>query len=96
MLNLEKLRADTPGCAHRIHLNNAGSALPPAPVVEAMQKHLELEARIGGYEAADQAAADISGFYQAVARLLHTQPRNIAFAASATDAATGRHPNTFR
>lgn len=86
MLNLEKLRADTPGCAHRIHLNNAGSALPPAPVVEAMQKHLELEARIGGYEAADQAAADISGFYQAVARLLHTQPRNIAFAASATDA----------
>lgn len=86
MLNLEKLRADTPGCAHRIHLNNAGSALPPAPVVEAMQKHLELEACIGGYEAADQAAADISGFYQAVARLLHTQPRNIAFAASATDA----------
>lgn len=86
MRNLEKLRADTPGCAHRIHLNNAGSALPPAPVLQAMQKHLELEARIGGYEAADQAAADIAGFYDAVARLLNTRSRNIAFAASATDA----------
>ena len=86
MLDLEKLRADTPGCAHRIHLNNAGSALPPAPVLEAIQKHLELEARTGGYEAADQAAADIADFYNVVARLLNTRPRNIAFAASATDA----------
>ncbi|MCK6692519.1 MAG: aminotransferase class V-fold PLP-dependent enzyme [Thermoanaerobaculia bacterium] len=86
MLNLEQLRADTPGCTHRIHLNNAGSALPPAPVLQAMQKHLELEARIGGYEAADQVAADIAGFYDAVARLLNTRSRNIAFAASATDA----------
>lgn len=86
MLNLEQLRADTPGCAQRIHLNNAGSALPPAPVLEAIQKHLELEARTGGYEAADQASADIAGFYDVVARLLNTRPRNIAFAASATDA----------
>lgn len=86
MLDLEKLRADTPGCTHRVHLNNAGSALPPAPVLEAMQNHLELEARAGGYEAADQAAQDINGFYTAIARLLNAPPRNIAFATSATDA----------
>jgi selenocysteine lyase/cysteine desulfurase len=83
---LAQLRADTPGVAHRIHLNNAGAALPPLPVLRAMQDHLDLEARIGGYEAADAVAAGLAGFYTAVARLLHAQPRNIAFASSATDA----------
>src|SRR5262245_1277767 len=53
---LERLRAETPGCAHRIHLNNAGAALMPAPVLAAMVGHLELEAEIGGYEAADARA----------------------------------------
>jgi selenocysteine lyase/cysteine desulfurase len=86
MSDLEQLRADTPGCVHRIHLNNAGSALPPRPVLSAVQAHLELEAQIGGYEAADQAANAIAGFYAAIARLLNAQARNIAFAGSATDA----------
>lgn len=86
MSDLEQLRADTPGCVHRIHLNNAGSALPPRSVLSAMQAHLELEAQIGGYEAADQTASAIAGFYAAIARLLNAQPRNIAFAGSATDA----------
>lgn len=86
MPSIEKLRADTPGCARLNHLNNAGSALPPAPVLEVMQKHLEMEAYFGGYEAADLMADAVAGFYRAVARLLNTQPHNIAFAASATDA----------
>lgn len=86
MTDLSLLRADTPGCSGRIHLNNAGAALPPLPVLRAMQEHLELEAQIGGYEAADARAAEIAGFYDAVARLLNARPRNIAFATSATDA----------
>ena len=83
---LSRLRAETPGCEHRIHLNNAGAALMPLPVLRAMQDYLELEARIGGYEAADEKAADIAGFYEAIARLLRTRARNIAFATNATDA----------
>ena len=35
-LDLDRLRADTPGSAHRVHLNNAGAALMPQPVLDAM------------------------------------------------------------
>ncbi len=83
---IQQLRAETPGCAQRNHLNNAGASLPPMPVLQAMQQHLELEANIGGYEAADLRRAELDGFYHALAQMLHTQPRNIAFAGSATDA----------
>ncbi len=86
MTNLAQLRADTPGCSHRIHLNNAGASLQPLPVLRAIQTHLDLESSIGGYEAADEAAADLAGFYESVARLINAQSRNIAFACSATDA----------
>jgi selenocysteine lyase/cysteine desulfurase len=80
------LRAETPGCEQRIHLNNAGAALPPLPVLQVMQEYLDFEARTGGYEAADARAGEIAGFYEAIAQLLHTRAHNIAFAGSATDA----------
>lgn len=83
---IQSLRDETPGCAHRNHLNNAGASLPPLPVLQAMQAHLELESQIGGYEAADLRRAELDGFYESIAQMLHTTPRNIAFAGSATDA----------
>ena len=52
-MNIQNLRADTPACQKIIHLNNAGAALPPRSVVEKMKQILDLEAEIGGYEAAD-------------------------------------------
>jgi selenocysteine lyase/cysteine desulfurase len=85
-LDLDRLRADTPGCANRIHFNNAGAALMPRPVLEAMREHLELEAEIGGYEAADARQERVNDFYAATAELLGCEPRNVAFAPSATDA----------
>lgn len=86
MQTLDQLRADTPGCAYRNHLNNAGAALPPETVLKAIQEFLSLEGRIGGYEAADSVAAELSGFYPAIAQILHGEARNMAFATSATDA----------
>lgn len=83
---LQELRNDTPGCAKRNHLNNAGASLPPTPVLQAMQQYLELEANIGGYEAADLMSAELDGYYNALAQMLHARPQNIAFSASATDA----------
>ena len=49
---IQQLREETPGVKNRIHLNNAGAALMPSPVIKAIHDHIELEAQIGGYEAA--------------------------------------------
>lgn len=83
---LARFRADTPACKTIIHLNNAGAALQPLAVQQTVQEHLALEYRLGGYEAAAMREEHSQQFYQAVARLLNTQPTQIAFAGSATDA----------
>ncbi|HSJ06570.1 MAG TPA: aminotransferase class V-fold PLP-dependent enzyme [Longimicrobiales bacterium] len=80
-------RADTAAAsAGRIHLNNAGAALMPRPVVDAVTAHLELEVRVGGYEAADSARADIEAAYEHVGRLVGAGARNIAVVENATAA----------
>jgi selenocysteine lyase/cysteine desulfurase len=68
----------------RIHLNNAGAALMPQPVIDAITSHLQLEVQLGGYEAADAARPDIDGAYDHVARLVGTAARNIAVVENAT------------
>ena len=83
-MDILKLRADTPACAHLIHLNNAGAALMPAPVARVIQDYLALECRIGGYEAADDSELQLQAAYQSVAALLGAQARNIAFTENAT------------
>lgn len=83
-MNIHRLRAETPGCAERIHLNNAGSALMPTPVIRAIEDHIQLESRIGGYEAADARAEAIEAAYRAVADLVGAESRNIAFTEHAT------------
>jgi len=64
---LRQWRADTPGCNVRVHLNNAGAALMPTPVLRATIAHLELEANLGGYEAADACMAQIEQCYENIA-----------------------------
>ncbi len=85
-LHLEGARSDTPGCAHVMHFNNAGSSLPPRPVVQAQIDHLTLEATIGGYEAAEQNHEQIEHTYTALAKLIGAQPSEIAFVENATRA----------
>ena len=81
---LKKWRDDTPGCKFNNHLNNAGAALMPRPVIQAIKKHLDLETEMGGYEAADAAAGEVSEAYESVARLIGSDARNIAMVENAT------------
>jgi selenocysteine lyase/cysteine desulfurase len=78
-------RADTPAAsAGRIHLNNAGAALVPRPVLDTVHEHLNREAQLGAYEAADAARADIEQTYDDVARLIGAAARNIAIVENST------------
>ncbi|MHC8350732.1 aminotransferase class V-fold PLP-dependent enzyme [Pseudomonas sp. RT4P38] len=85
-MNIEQLRADTPTVAQLIHFNNAGAALMPAPVIETMTRHIQLEASLGGYEAAGQQSAEVDNVYGAIARLINAQPDEIAVIENATRA----------
>ena len=80
------LREDTPGCSEVLHFNNAGAALQPAPVYDAVTTHLQLEYRIGGYEAKAMAQEKLDNFYTTLASLLNAQPEEIAYAENATRA----------
>ena len=85
-IDVERVRADTPAFAEFIHLNHAGASPCPQPVLHTVVEHLELEAAVGGYEAAERRAADLAGVYRSVARLLGAAPEEVALTQSATDA----------
>jgi selenocysteine lyase/cysteine desulfurase len=85
-MDVEQLRAETPGTAHVNHLNNAGAALMSRRTLAAMTGHLELEATIGGYEAAASAAGTIESAYAGMARLLGAEREEIALFDNSTHA----------
>ena len=85
-MNIEQLRADTPAVSQLIHFNNAGAALMPAPVIETMTRHIQLEATLGGYEAAGQQSAEVENVYAAIGQLINAQPDEIAVIENATRA----------
>lgn len=84
--DVTRARADTPGCEQVLHLNNAGAALMPRQVLDATKAHLDLEATIGGYEAAEQAHAALERVYGATATLLNCHADEIAVVENATRA----------
>ncbi len=86
MIDVERVRADTPGVMHVAHLNNAGSALPPLQVHDAVVDHLQREAEIGGYEAARERKDRWEHTYDALARLLNAARDEIAVIENATRA----------
>jgi cysteine desulfurase / selenocysteine lyase len=86
MIDVDRARADTPGVEHVAHLNNAGAALPPRSVLDAVVGHLQREAEIGGYEAAAERADGGEHAYDALARLLNAHRAEIAVVENATRA----------
>ncbi|QQO21981.1 aminotransferase class V-fold PLP-dependent enzyme [Bradyrhizobium diazoefficiens] len=84
MIDLDRIRADTPAASRLAYLHNAGAALMPSPVVAAMKGHIDLEAEIGGYAAADREADRLEAVYGSVARMLNAATDEIALAENAT------------
>ena len=85
-IDVARARAETPGCERVAHFNNAGASLMPQPVLDAVVGHLQSEALLGGYEAADAAGAAVERVYQAAAALLGCAPDEIAIVENATRA----------
>jgi cysteine desulfurase / selenocysteine lyase len=86
VIDVAAVRADTPGVEHVTHLNNAGSALPPRQVSEAVIEYLQREAQIGGYETAAERRDEWEHTYDALARLLNADREEIAVVENATRA----------
>jgi len=85
-LDMEKIRAETPGAGEVVHLLASGSGLMPQPVIDAVIDHTRLEARIGGYEAEARQAEQLHGVYGQVAGLIGAESREIALLENATAA----------
>lgn len=83
-IDLGRVRDDTPGVLTRVHFNNAGAGLMPRPVLDAVKGHLDLEAEIGGYEAAEVRVEALSGVYDSIAKLVHAEREEIALVENAT------------
>lgn len=83
---MDRARSLTPGCEHVLHLNHAGASLLPQPVLDAVVAHLQMEGRIGGYEAGEVATPQVERTYAALAELLGAHPSEIALMDSATRA----------
>ncbi len=78
-------RDDTHLCRKGIiQFNNAGAGAMPGPVVDAIKAHIDLEADLGGYEAAAHVSDRVEGSYDSVARLIGATAHNIAIVENAT------------
>src|SRR5260370_16507449 len=84
--DLQRARQDTPGCENVLHFNNAGASLMPLPVLKATIAHLQLEAQIGGYEAAERSHDAVERVYDAAAALIGCSRDEIAIIENATRA----------
>jgi cysteine desulfurase len=86
VIDLDAVRAETPGCLDQVFLDSAGSALPTRAVHRAMVAHLEREAEVGGYRAAAERAEDLAALPVALGRLLGCDADLVALTDSATRA----------
>ncbi len=84
--DLQRARLETPGTAHVLHFNNAGSALTSQPVLDASIAYLQREAQIGGYEAATEAHEALEHTSLAAAKLIGSAREEVALTDSADSA----------
>jgi selenocysteine lyase/cysteine desulfurase len=81
-LDIDALRAETPGCTTGIHFNHAGASLPSRQTLAAVIDHLQREALSGPMEAAASVADLIAEARGDAAALIGATPEEIAFTTS--------------
>ena len=84
-LDVALLRAETPGSSQVNHLNNAGAALQPSVVTDAVIDHIDRESLVGGYEAQSEASDRLSAVYTSIGTLLACDPSQVALVESASE-----------
>ena len=83
-IDLEKVRAETPGLQNGTHLMACGSSLMPKPVIDAVINYTLLEGEIGGYEAEAIKQEELDSIYATVAQSIGAQKHEIAILENAT------------
>ena len=83
-IDVERARADTPACERVVHLNHAGSSLPPQVVLDTQLEWLRAEAETGGYELVEQRAEQVDRTYDEVAALIGAARTEVALVENAT------------
>jgi selenocysteine lyase/cysteine desulfurase len=86
MLDISKLRQNTPGTLHKVHFNNAGAALMEQSVYDEVLNYQQYELINGGYEAQNHFEQELQNFYSECAKMLNCGPHNIAFTSGASHA----------
>ncbi len=87
LLDVQQLRAATPGCQSGIvHFNSAGASLPSQATLDAIVDQLQREARDGPMEAGEHGAVLMEKARCAAGQLLNAPPASIAFASSGSSA----------
>ena len=84
MIDIEKIRAETPGIEFSTHLLACGSSLMPNNVVDAITQHTQLEALMGGYEAEAKKADELNNIYEIVAKHIGANSYEIALMENST------------
>ena len=86
MLDVDLLRAQTPGVKKVVHFNNAGAALMPTPVIDAVDDYFKSEILYGGYETHRLRGNQIEAVYQSLSELIGADRSEVALADNATRA----------
>ena len=84
MIDIKKIRAETPGIEFSTHLLACGSSLMPNNVVDAITQHTQLEALMGGYEAEAKKADELNNIYDIVAKHIGANSYEIALMENST------------
>ena len=84
MIDIEKIRAETPGIDFSTHLLACGSSLMPQRVVDVILEHTQLEALMGGYEAEAKKLDDLNKIYDVVAEHIGANSNEIALMENST------------